>query len=95
MDSISILNLYAGLGGNRRLWQDCQVTAVELDPAIASVYQRRFVNDTVVCADAHEYLEQHYRDFDSSGAVRHVSLTPLSGRIYQSASEAQQPAIRI
>ena len=64
MDSISILNLYAGLGGNRRLWQDCQVTAVELDPAIASVYQRRFVNDTVVCADAHEYLEQHYRDFD-------------------------------
>jgi DNA (cytosine-5)-methyltransferase 1 len=59
-----VLNLYAGLGGNRALWRDCSVTAVEFDPEIAAFYQTRFANDTVVVADAHEYLEQHYREFD-------------------------------
>jgi len=34
-----ILNLYAGIGGNRRLWgNEHQITAVELDPDIAAVY---------------------------------------------------------
>ena len=28
---IKVLNLYSGLGGNRRLWDNCEVTAVELD----------------------------------------------------------------
>ena len=34
---IKILNLYAGIGGNRRLWPDdeIEVTAVELNPKIA------------------------------------------------------------
>jgi DNA (cytosine-5)-methyltransferase 1 len=36
---INILNLYAGLGGNRKLWKDCQVTAIEYDPKIAAVYK--------------------------------------------------------
>lgn len=30
--SISVLNLYAGLGGNRKHWKDVEVTAVENDP---------------------------------------------------------------
>ena len=25
-----VLNLYTGIGGNRELWKDCEVTAVEL-----------------------------------------------------------------
>lgn len=29
-----VLNLYAGLGGNRKLWSDCEVTAVEIDPVL-------------------------------------------------------------
>lgn len=28
---MKILNLYAGIGGNRALWENCEVTAVELD----------------------------------------------------------------
>jgi DNA (cytosine-5)-methyltransferase 1 len=61
---MKILNLYACLGGNRLLWDDCEVTAVELDPELARLYQERFPNDTVIVADAHQYLLEHYREFD-------------------------------
>lgn len=59
-----ILNLYAGIGGNRKLWEDCEVTAVEYNPGIAKVYQDNFPNDKVIVGDAHEYLINHFREFD-------------------------------
>jgi len=59
-----VLNLYAGIGGNRKLWEDVDVTAVEWDEDIAEVYQENFPNDNVVVDDAHEYLKNNYRDFD-------------------------------
>ena len=59
-----VLNLYACLGGNRLLWENCEVTAVELDPELARMYQERFPNDTVIVADAHQYLLDHYKEFD-------------------------------
>ena len=61
---IKVLNLYACLGGNRLLWENCEVTAVELDPELARMYQERFPNDTVIVADAHQYLLDHYKEFD-------------------------------
>ena len=61
---MKVLNLYACLGGNRLLWDDCEVTAVELDPELARMYQERFPNDTVIVADAHQYLLDHYKEFD-------------------------------
>jgi len=61
---MKVLNLYACLGGNRLLWDNCEVTAVELDPELARLYQERFPNDTVIVADAHEYLLDHYKEFD-------------------------------
>jgi DNA (cytosine-5)-methyltransferase 1 len=61
---MKVLNLYACLGGNRLLWDDCEVTAVELDEAAAQLYQERFPNDTVIVADAHQYLLDHYKEFD-------------------------------
>jgi DNA (cytosine-5)-methyltransferase 1 len=63
---IKILNLYACLGGNRYKWDevaDIEVTAVELDPELAKLYQERFPNDTVIVADAHQYLLDNYQDF--------------------------------
>ena len=59
-----VLNLYACLGGNRYLWDNCEVTAVELDPELARMYKERFPNDTVIVADAHQYLLDHYKEFD-------------------------------
>ena len=61
---IRVLNLYAGIGGNRKLWENVEVTAVEHDPEIAKIYQDNFPGDTVIVGDAHEYLLKHYRDFD-------------------------------
>lgn len=61
---MKVLNLYAGIGGNRKLWEDVEVTAVELDPEVAKVYQDHFPDDTVVVADAHQYLINHFQDFD-------------------------------
>ena len=64
---MKILNLYACLGGNRYKWDDVtnvDVTAVEWDEELAKLYQERFPNDKVVVADAHQYLLDHYKEFD-------------------------------
>jgi DNA (cytosine-5)-methyltransferase 1 len=64
---MKVLNLYACLGGNRYKWDEVasiEVTAVELDPEAARLYQERFPNDTVIIADAHQYLLDHYKEFD-------------------------------
>ena len=63
-----ILNLYACLGGNRYKWDEVadnlEVTAVELDPELARMYQERFPNDIVIVADAHQYLLENFKEFD-------------------------------
>lgn len=64
MKPFKVLNLYACLGGNRYKWTDCEVTAVELDPELARLYQERFPNDIVIVGDAHKYLLDHYKEFD-------------------------------
>ena len=67
MKKIKVLNLYACLGGNRYKWDevaDIELTAVELDPELARMYQERFPNDKVIVADAHQYLLDHYKEFD-------------------------------
>lgn len=60
----TVLNLYAGIGGNRALWSNVTVTAVEHDPAIAAVYASRFPDDLVIVADAHTYLLENFARFD-------------------------------
>ena len=67
LQAVRVLNLYACLGGNRFKWDEVaniEVTAVELDPELARMYQERFPNDKVIVADAHQYLLDHYKEFD-------------------------------
>lgn len=59
-----VLNLYAGLGGNRRLWEGCDVIAVENDPKIANVYRRLYPDDDLIEGDAHDFLQKNYDRFD-------------------------------
>ena len=59
-----VLNLYAGLGGNRRLWQDVEVTAVEYREDIAQFYSDNYPQDNLIIGDAHQYLLDHYAEFD-------------------------------
>jgi DNA (cytosine-5)-methyltransferase 1 len=61
---MKILNLYAGIGGNRKLWEGHDVTAVEYDPDIARIYKDVFPDDNLIIGDAHEYLMNHYSEFD-------------------------------
>ena len=35
--TIKVLNLYAGIGGNRKLWENVEVTAVEINKDIAKI----------------------------------------------------------
>ena len=68
MKKYKILNLYACLGGNRYKWDEVannlEITAVELDPEAARLYKERFPQDEVIIADAHQYLLDHYKEFD-------------------------------
>jgi len=56
------LNLYSGIGGNRKLWEGLQVTAVELDANIAKIYKDFYPEDEVIVADAQnrrDLLDEH------------------------------------
>lgn len=69
---MKILNLFAGLGGNRKFWDDVakekginiEVTAVEFDPEIAKAYAKRYPNDNMIVGDAWDYAAKNYLDFD-------------------------------
>ena len=62
---MKILNLYAGTGGNRRLWpSEHKVIAVEIEPKIAEIYSNEFPNDEVVICDAHQFLLDFYKEFN-------------------------------
>lgn len=87
-----VLNLYAGIGGNRKLWTDCEVTAVEINESIANVYSKNYPNDTVIVADAHKYLLNHYSEFDfiwssppcqSHSRVRKAAVNRSIGKMKQ------------
>jgi DNA (cytosine-5)-methyltransferase 1 len=66
--TIKILNLYAGIGGNRKLWDtlglDIQVTAIENNKKIASIYKDFFPKDNVIVTDAHQFLLENFDKFD-------------------------------
>jgi DNA (cytosine-5)-methyltransferase 1 len=62
---VKILNCYAGIGGNRKLWgSEHEITAVENNHNTAEVYRHFYPADTVIEDDAHEYLLHHYQEFD-------------------------------
>lgn len=61
---MKILNLFAGIGGNRKLWQGHDVTSVEYDPKIAAIYADLYPNDELIVGDAHAYLLENYDKYD-------------------------------
>jgi DNA (cytosine-5)-methyltransferase 1 len=76
---MKILNLFAGIGGNRTLWGDQhEITAVEYDSEIAQIYQERFPGDTMIIGDALEYVRDHLDEYDliwaSPSCVTHSRL---------------------
>lgn len=100
---MKILNLYACLGGNRYKWNevkdDIEVTAVELDEELARLYQERFPNDKVIVADAHQYLLDHYKEFDfiwsSPPCPTHSRARFWRSSNYQTVNKAVYPDLKL
>ena len=97
-----ILNLYACLGGNRYKWDevaDIEVTAVELDPEAARLYRERFPNDIVIVSDAHQFLLDHYKEFDfiwsSPPCPTHSRARYWSSSNYDTTTEAVYPDMKL
>lgn len=61
---MKILNLYSGVGGNRLLWGSGDITAVERNKRIAGVYRLNFSGDTIIIADAQDYLLENNGRFE-------------------------------
>ena len=61
---LKVLNLYAGIGGNRKLWTNVDVTAVEFNQELADVYKTFYPNDIVIVGDAIQFLQENWRKFD-------------------------------
>jgi DNA (cytosine-5)-methyltransferase 1 len=107
MKTYKILNLYACLGGNRYRWDEVakqagieiEVTAVELDPELARMYQERFQNDTVIIEDAHQYLLDHFKEFDfiwsSPPCPSHSRARYWSSSNYYTTTEAIYPDLKL
>lgn len=75
MKTIKVLNLFAGIGGNRLGFQQAveeytheevklDVTAVEYNETIAEEYRRHFPQDEIVLEDAYKYVVYNYDGFD-------------------------------
>ena len=100
---MKILNLYACLGGNRYKWDevsnDLEITAVELDPELARLYQERFPNDTVIVADAHQYLLDHYKEYDfiwsSPPCPTHSRARYWNSSNYDTTTKAVYPEMKL
>ena len=62
---MKILNLYSGIGGNRKLWGDKHhITSIELHEGIAREYEKLYPNDKLIIGDAKEYLLKNHQDYD-------------------------------
>ena len=102
IDKIKVLNLYACLGGNRLKWDtvaNIEVTAVELDPVLAELYQERFPDDKVIVADAHQFLLDHYKEYDfiwtSPPCPTHSRARFWNSSNYETTTEAVYPDLKL
>ena len=91
-----ILNLYAGVGGNRSYWDgDIKVTAIEHNEHLAEVYSNRFPNDEVLIEDAHEFLLKHFREYDfiwsSPPCPSHSCIRKIGCNIRKNGTRQNEP----
>jgi len=93
---IKVLNLYAGIGGNRRLWEDVKVTAVEYNKEISDIYSHFNPDDEVIVDDAHNFLLDNYQDYDfiwsSPPCPTHSKLCRIN---YSKTSKVKYPDMKL
>lgn len=76
-----------------------EITAVELDAELAGLYKERFPNDTVIVADAHEFLIKNYKKFDfiwtSPPCPTHSRARFWSSSNYDTTTEPVYPDLKL
>ena len=99
---MKILNLFAGIGGNRTLWgTQHQITAIENNEKIAEIYNKRFPTDEVIVDDAYEYFINNYENYDilwaSPPCISHSRNNyGLNGYVYKNKRrKIQLPDLRL
>ena len=80
---MKILNLFAGIGGNRALWGDKHdITAVEYDEKIAKIYREKFPKDEIIIGDAYQYFLDNFEMYKivwaSPPCQSHTGLTNMN-----------------
>lgn len=97
MPKLKVLNLYAGIGGNRKLWPNdkIDVTAVEIEPKIAKIYQDFFLNDKVIVTDAHQFLLDHFKEFDFIWSSPPCPTHSFLQRIFMLSGKPKYPDMRL
>lgn len=102
-----VLNLYACLGGNLLKWDEVaresgielEVVSVELDPELARLYKERFPSHKVVVSDAHQYLLDHFKEFDfiwsSPPCPTHSKARFANAANYNTSTEAVYPDMKL
>lgn len=93
---MKILNLYAGIGGNRKLWGgEHQVTAIEYDENIAKAYQDRYPNDTVIVGCAKEFYLIIIKNMILFGYHHRVKLIQLLENVKQIVDQIRKVVARL
>lgn len=92
------LNLYSGLLGNVTLLDELEwdITNIEFDEKIHKQAKLLKPNQTHILADAHQYLLDHYKEFDfiwssppcqrhskMNKATRHNSIRYVDGKLFE------------
>lgn len=94
-----VLNLYAGIGGNRKLWEDVEVTAIEWNRQIAEIYQDLFPDDLVLEVDAHQFLLENFHHYDfiwaSPPCPTHSRIRKSSGSLKEGKIKPVYPDMKL
>lgn len=61
---MKILNLFSGIGGNRTLWENHEITAIENNIDIAEIYKKRFPDDNIIVEDSYRFVEKFFDLYD-------------------------------
>ena len=99
---MKILNLFAGIGGNRTLWENKHsITAVESNKKIGEIYSNRFPDDKVVIGDAYQYFLDNFEKYDivwaSPPCTTHTRLVSsnVGHRYNNKGFDAKLPDLRL
>jgi len=91
---MKLLNLFAGIGGNRRTWSNYQITSVELDANICNLYQELYPQDTIINEDVFTFLRNKNNNIDQYDLIW-ASPTHSHMQVFTRHNEKLQPIPRL